>query len=339
MYFVKKYVIIGVKLSDIFERVFILKELVINENDSGQRVDKFLQKAVKRLPQSLMYKYIRTKRIKLNGKRCEISEKLKTGDVMQLYIGDEFFDESPDTEFLCAPPKIDIVYEDENILLVDKKCGLVVHEDEEKTPDTLINRIKHYLYQKGEYVPEHEVSFAPSLCNRLDRNTGGIVIAAKNAESLRILNQKIKDREIEKHYLCITCGYPPKDSDTAKAYLEKDSSEKQVKISDKKTASNKTIITKYEVLKKKNGLALVDVDLITGRTHQIRAHMAYLGCPLLGDGKYGSNKINSKYSLKTQALYSYKLIFKFTTDAGILNYLNNKSFEVNNIWFKEKYFE
>lgn len=339
MYFVKKYAIISFKFSDIFERIFTLREFVINENDSGQRVDKFLQKAVKRLPQSLMYKYIRTKRIKLNGKRCEISEKLKSGDTMQLYIGDEFFDESPDTEFLCAPSKIDIVYEDENILLVDKKCGLVVHEDEEKTPDTLINRIKHYLYEKGEYLPEKENSFAPSLCNRLDRNTGGIVIAAKNAESLRILNQKIKDREIEKHYLCITCGYPPKDSDTAKAYLEKDSSEKQVKISNKKTSANKTIITKYTVLKKKDDLALVDVDLITGRTHQIRAHMAYLGCPLLGDGKYGSNRINSKYSLKTQALYSYKLIFKFTTDGGILNYLNNKSFEVNNIWFKEKYFE
>lgn len=302
-------------------------------------MDKFLQKAVKRLPQSLMYKYLRTKRIKLNGKRCEISTRLTQGDVLQLYIGDEFFDETAENEFLAAPINLSIVYEDENILLIDKKNGLVVHEDDEQTVDTLVNRIKHYLYDKGEYKPEEESSFAPALCNRLDRNTGGILIAAKNAESLRILNQKIRDRELEKRYLCVTVGYPPKNTDTATAYLEKDSEKNQVYISDRKTPANKTIVTKYTVLKKKNGLALVDVDLITGRTHQIRAHMAHLGCPLLGDGKYGSNRTNREYSVKTQALYSYKLTFKFTSESGILEYLNGKSFEIQDIWFKKQYFE
>lgn len=316
-----------------------MKEYIINKNDSDQRVDKFLEKAVKNLPKSLLYKYIRTKRIKLNGKRCEISTRLKEGDILQLYINDEFFEtKSVSHEFLSVPSKIDIVYEDENILLVNKKSGEVVHEDDENTVDTLINRIKHYLYEKGEYNPDNENSFAPSLCNRLDRNTEGIVISAKNAEALRILNQKIKDRELKKEYLCVTISPPPKNSDTAKAYLKKDEAKNKVFISDKKAPDNKTIITKYEVLKRKGNLCLLNVDLITGRTHQIRAHLAHLGAPLLGDGKYGINKVNREYSVKTQALCSYKLTFDFTTESGILSYLDKKTFEIKNIWFVNKLF-
>lgn len=315
-----------------------MKEFTINRNDSGQRVDKFLQKAVPRMPQSLMYKYIRMKRIKLNGKRCEISTRLNEGDVMQLYINDEFFDTAAETEFLTAPPVLNIVYEDENILLVDKKNGLVVHEDDEKTSDTLINRILHYLYDKGEYKPEEENSFVPALCNRLDRNTGGIVIAAKNAESLRILNQKIKDRELEKRYLCITVGIPPKKHDTMTAYLEKNADGNTVKVTDKKTPSNKTIITTYDVLKTVGRLALVEVKLETGRTHQIRAHFAHIGCPLLGDGKYGINQVNREYKVKTQALYSYKLKFTFAgDDNGCLDYLNGREFTVKDVWFENKF--
>lgn len=315
-----------------------MKEFTINCNDSGQRVDKFLQKAVPRMPQSLMYKYIRMKRIKLNGKRCEISTRLNEGDVMQLYINDEFFDTAAETEFLTAPPVLNIVYEDENILLVDKKNGLVVHEDDEKTSDTLINRILHYLYDKGEYKPEEENSFVPALCNRLDRNTGGIVIAAKNAESLRILNQKIKDRELEKRYLCITVGIPPKKHDTMTAYLEKNADGNTVKVTDKKTPLNKTIITTYDVLKTVGRLALVEVKLETGRTHQIRAHFAHIGCPLLGDGKYGINQVNREYKVKTQALYSYKLKFTFAgDDNGCLDYLNGREFTVKDVWFENKF--
>lgn len=320
-----------------------MKEFIINRNDSGQRMDKFLTKAVPLLPKNLMYKYLRLKRIKLNGKRCEISTRILEGDVVQLYINDEFFDKDNKVtpQFMKAPSSLNIVYEDENIMLIDKKCGLVVHEDESGTVDTLINRIHHYLYNKREYDPNRENSFAPALCNRIDRNTGGIVICAKNAESLRILNQKIKDREIHKNYLCVTVGIPPKKHDVLTAYHQRNEQTKVVKISSRKSPDNKTMVTKYNVVKVNNedNLALLDINLITGRTHQIRAHMAYEGYPLLGDGKYGINRINRIYNIKTQALYSYKLSFEFTTSAGCLEYLNGRVFCVENIWFADRFFK
>ena len=315
-----------------------MKTFIINENDSGQRLDKFIAKAVKNLPKNLMYKYIRLKRIKINGKRCEISTRLNVGDEIQLYINDEFFETPKDDSFMSVSPSIDVIYEDENIILVDKPSGLVVHEDADNSIDTLINRIKRYLYDKKEYDPNNELSFTPALCNRIDRNTSGIVICAKNAESLRVLNEKIKNRELHKYYLCVCLGILGKKQDTLKNYLFKDEKSKTVHIENTKRPCNKQILTKYKVLKEKNNLSLIEIDLLTGRTHQIRAHMAYIGHPLLGDGKYGINKVNKKYSVTVQALCAYRLAFDFKTDAGILEYLNNKSFEAKEPWFVKKYF-
>ena len=318
-----------------------MREITIGKNDAGQRLDRFVSKSLPLLPPALLQKYIRLKRIKCNGARAQRDTRLEAGDLLQLYINDEFFDTPrEDNAYLTvAAPKLNIVYEDENILLIDKKPGLIVHPDENYHFDSALARIQHYLYEKGEYNPELENSFAPALVNRIDRNTGGIVITAKTAEALRILNQKMKDRELIKLYLCIAVGNFEKKADTMTAYLEKNEKQNRVYISNKPRDGAKTIKTKYRVLSEGNGLSLVEVDLLTGRTHQIRAHMAYIGHPLLGDSKYGKNEYNRKSGYKYQALYSYKLVFKFTTDAGCLEYLNGKSFEVKNIWFLNEFNE
>lgn len=316
-----------------------MKEFTVGPNDAGQRLDRFLSKAVPLLPASLAQKYIRIKRIKLNGSRAERDTRLQAGDVLQLYINDEFF-EAPreDNAYLTvAAPKLNIVYEDDNILLADKRPGMAVHpHDGAEYGRTLINHIQAYLYQKREWSPRGENSFAPALCNRIDRNTGGIVIAAKNAEALRILNQKIKDRELEKRYLAIVEGTPKPASGSLKGYLFKDAKKNRVFVTDKPQPGAKTCQTNYVTLSTKNGLSLVECDLITGRTHQIRAQFAHSGHPLLGDGKYG--KLNKKSDRNYQALYSYKLTFRFTTDAGCLAYLNGKSFQVDKVDFVEEYF-
>ncbi len=319
-----------------------MTEITVTKNDAGQRADRFLSKAYPNLTLPLICKLMRKKRIKLNGAKAEPNVKLCEGDVFRFYLSDELLSKGGEKErdFRECPSDIDIVYEDENILLVDKPVGMVVHEDNDNTSDTLINRIKCYLWKKGEYIPEQEQSFVPALCNRIDRNTGGIVIAAKNAESLRVLNQKIRDRELIKLYLCVVQGRPEKSSATMTAYLHKLSEENRVVVSDKKTPENRTIKTKYRVLDSIGSQSLVEVDLLTGRTHQIRAHFAHVGHPLLGDGKYGSNKVNKQYGYNGQALYSYKLRFEFTTEAGCLEYLNGKEFKVADreaIWFVKRY--
>ena len=316
-----------------------MKEFTIGPNDAGQRLDRFLAKAVPLLPASLAQKYIRIKRIKRNGARVERDTRLEAGDVLQLYINDEFFDKPrEDNAYLTvAVPKLNIVYEDDHILLVDKRPGLAVHpHDGAEYGRTLIDHIQSYLYQKKEWRPREENAFTPALCNRIDRNTGGIVIAAKTAEALRVMNQKIKDRELDKRYLAIVEGTPKPREGSLKGYLFKDAKQNRVFVTDTPQTGAKTCQTNYKVLATGNGLSLVECELITGRTHQIRAQFAHAGHPLLGDGKYG--KLDKRFDRNYQALYSYKLTFTFTTDAESLGYLNGKSFQVEKVDFVEEYF-
>ena len=212
---------------------------------------------------------------------------------------------------------------------------MLVHEDDDAHDNTLIMHIKAYLYQKGEYDPENEQSFAPALCNRIDRNTGGIVIGAKNAEALRVMNEKIKNDEISKFYYCVVHGKMPQKADTLTGFLLKDSDKNQVKIFDRQVKGSKNIITKYKVVSEKNGMSLLEIELVTGRTHQIRAHMSYIGHPLLGDGKYGINKDDRAKGYKHQALYAYRLRFDFDDDSGALGYLKGREVKLSreDIWF------
>lgn len=317
-----------------------MKEFIIEKNDAGQRLDRFTAKTVPLLPSSLLQKYIRLKRIKVCGKGAKKDTRLKLGDTVQMYINDEFF-ETPSEKnayLSVSTPNLNIVYEDENVLIADKKPGMLCHSDGKWSYNTLIANIQAYLYQNGQWNPKAENSFAPALCNRIDRNTGGLVIAAKNAEALRIINEKIRDREIEKYYLAVVHGKVSPPSGTLEDQLFKDAKKNQVYVKKAPEAGSRTAVTKYRLLAYSRGLSLVECELLTGRTHQIRAQMAHHGNPLLGDGKYGQNEQNKRYNENGQALYSYKLKFAFKTDAGVLNYLKNMTLTAPDVAFVEKYF-
>ncbi len=312
-----------------------MRTVTIGENDANQRLDKFMTKYFATMPQSLLYKYIRKKCVRVNGKHARAEHILLCGDVLNFYIKDEFFDLPVKKPFYDdVKVNLDIVYEDKNILLINKPEGSVCHESESSASnDTLVSQIQAYLYNKGEFLPQNENTFAPALCNRLDRNTQGIIIAAKNAEALRILNKKIKDREIHKYYLCLAHGKFDKNAGEISAYLSKDESKNQVTIFENPKQGSKKIVTRYRVLDYKDGISLVEVELVTGRTHQIRAHLAHIAHPLVGDKKYGGSQNNSSIARKYQALCSYKLSFDFTTDAKSLSYLDKRTFALKNIDF------
>lgn len=312
-----------------------MKEFIISKNDSDQRLDKFVSKVTTNLSGPLLYKYLRKKAIKVNGKKQEISYRLKENDVVTLYINDEFFpNDQPLFLKLNHNFSLDILFEDENILLINKKPGLLVHEDENEKLHTLINYILAYLYQKKEYDPYKENSFIPALCNRIDKNTGGIVIAAKNAEAGRQMYDIIKNREIEKYYLTLVHGTMPKKQDILTAYHKKDAKNNQVYIFDTPQKDCKTIKTGYRVLKTNGNLSLLEVQLFTGRTHQIRAHLAHCGNPLAGDTKYGKKSLNQNLPFRYQALYAYKLKFSIKDKTSSLYYLNQHTFEISDIYFK-----
>ena len=319
-----------------------MKEFVIGKNDAGQRLDRFASKAAPLLPESLLQKYLRRKELKINGKPAKGDVRLVEGDVVRMFVPDEFFEKPREDNAWrkVAAPRLSVVYEDENILIVDKKPGVLCHSAGEWSWNTLIANIQAHVHANGEWDPKAENSFAPALCNRIDRNTGGLVIAAKNAEALRIMDEKIRLREMEKTYLCAVLGNPRPSAGRLEGYLFKDAKKNQVYVYDSPKMGAKTAITEYKTLATQGKLSLVQCRLITGRTHQIRAQLSHAGWPLLGDGKYGSERQNKVYGeSKGQALHSWRLKFTFETPSGILEYLNGKSFEAPRPEFVEKYFK
>ena len=303
-------------------------EFNIGKNDAGQRLDKFLTKAMPGMPIPMIYRLIRQKKIKLNRKRAEISAMLSEGDVVLVFAPPHFAEKDSEAPALttCADP--DIIYEDDNVMLINKPSGLLVHEGDEKDAGkvTLVRMMQDYLIRKGEYDPKKENSFAPALANRIDRNTAGIVLAAKNAAALRELEEIFRDRRIQKKYLCIVHGVPKKDVFFLENYLLKDEKSKNVRVfGEKHPIGAKYAKTGCRVVSRGTSYSLVEAELFTGRTHQIRAQLAHAGHPLLGDGKYGVNKTDRALGYSSQALCSSSVRFE-NESVGFLGYLNGKEF-------------
>lgn len=297
----------------------------IGANDAGQRADKFLLKACPKLPKSLLYKTFRKKDVKCNGRRIPAETFLCEGDTLQVYLPEEFFVSAKKTRPQKKLPQPEIIYEDTEIALLKKPVNLPVHADGKGSEDTLAARFLQYLAEHGVYDPAQEQSFAPALCNRLDRNTEGFVIGAKTAAALRTVNEMIRENRVIKQYLCITVGAPPKQHDTVTAYHRRLEG-KPAEISDSPRDGFREIKTEYELLQKQDDLALLLVTLHTGRTHQIRAQMAALHCPILGDHRYGSRSANQKYGASHQLLAACLLRFDVPPEGHLLSALYGKAF-------------
>ena len=317
-----------------------MREITLTQREEGKRFDRWLYKELPALPMSLGQKYLRLKRFKVNGKPAHKDTALHAGDVVSLYIGDEFIEKPREVDRFLANIawRLNRLYEDEHILLVEKPAGMIVHPDADEKINTLLNHVRAYLYQSGQWDSKDPGQFAPVLCNRIDRFTGGIVIAAKPEAAMHAMNQKIRDREIGKYYLAIARGNVRPDEGLMDNYLLKPEGSRKVRILDRPAPGAQRAQTAYRVLSRGRGLTLVECKLLTGRTHQIRAQFAHAGWPLLGDNQYGDFRDNARFDREYQALYAYRLSFDFTSDAGVLGYLAGKSFSVCEAPFVREYF-
>lgn len=305
-----------------------MKELIIDKNESEQRLDRFLKKYLKEAPNSFIYKMIRKKNIKLNGKRAQIDTILAKGDTVQLYLSDETIEKfRGEDEIIKSTFKPKIVYEDNNIILMNKPVGILSHSEKKNSYDNMVDSMINYLYLKGEYNPKLEKTFVPAICNRLDRNTSGIIIGAKNSQTLRLINEALRNNYIDRYYKTIAIGQI-KEEKIIEGYLTKDGELNKVEVSKKEDEDSKEISTRIKPLITKSEYSLLEIQLLTGRTHQIRAHLAYIGHPIIGDFKYGNRQINEyfkkEFGLKNQILHGYKVIFNGLDKP--LNYLNQREF-------------
>ena len=305
-----------------------MREVIIYKNESEQRFDRFLKKYLSEAPQSFIYKMIRKKNIKLNNKKARPDTIIVEGDIIQLYLNDETIEKfKGKNEIIESKLNPKLIYEDENIILINKPVGILSHSANKNDGNNIVDSMIYYLYEKGEYDPKIENTFVPSICNRLDRNTSGIIIGTKNYQSLRMINASMKKGSIDRYYRTIVKGIIKKDK-IIEGYLVKDEEVNKVEILDKKIDDSKKVTTRIKVLGSSHEYSLLEIELITGRTHQIRAHLASIGYPIIGDVKYGDKKTNKyfkdEYGLDSQFLHGYRIVFSGLDEP--LDYLNQREF-------------
>jgi len=316
-----------------------MRAFTIDPQSADRRIDKWMLASFPALGYGLVRSAFRKKDVRLNGRHAAPDARLKAGDVVQIYLDDELLrqPEKRDRFLLNIRPRLNILYRDARFMLIDKPAGLICHPDAHEKVRTLLTEAQAFLYQKGLWDSMRPGAFAPALANRIDRFTGGLVMIALTEEALRELDMRIRLCEVEKRYVCIVSGCPRSMSGTLTDWLVKPEGAKRVAVCDRETKGAKLAQTAYRVLARRDGLSLVECTLLTGRTHQIRAQFAHASTPLLGDTQYGDARVNRRFGVEGQALYAYRLAFRFKTP-GPLDDLNGQSWEAPRVPFAEERF-